>query len=147
MHIASHFRFRAGTNDQSVLLLGRGELLSLERLAGLGFQNAELVTLSACETAVGDADNGSEVEGLGTTVLQGGAYNVIASLWKIGDDSTARFMEILYQLMVRSSFTRAEALRRVQTAFIHAGRPGSDLPPDYAHPNRWAPFILMGNKQ
>ena len=69
IHIASHFQFTPGNIDNSVLLLGDGSRLSLKQIeTKLNFTGVELLTLSACETAVGDdtlAADGGEVEGLG----------------------------------------------------------------------------------
>jgi CHAT domain-containing protein len=89
VHIASHFRFSPGSMDESVLLLGDGSLLSLAQIKNkLNFNSVDLLTLSACETALGDdgvAHHGIEVEGLGAIVQQAGARAVLATLWPVAD--------------------------------------------------------------
>src|SRR5258706_8644367 len=77
LHVASHFVFKPGTETDSFLLLGDGGRLSLRdlRVAGFNFRGVELLTLSACETAVGGGSdaNGRGVEGLGGVAQQPGA--------------------------------------------------------------------------
>jgi CHAT domain-containing protein len=89
VHIATHFRFEPGNETQSFLLLGDGAHLNMAELktsANL-FGGVQLLTLSACNTGVGD---GTEVEGFGTLAQRQGAKAVIASLWPVMDDSTSR---------------------------------------------------------
>lgn len=147
LHIASHFRFSPAGEADSFLLLGDGSRLSLRdvRRRNLDFGAVDLVTLSACDTAMGGGrdDSGREVEGLGAMLQNQGAKGVLASLWPVADESTARLMWTFYS--ARSgpdgSLTKAEALRRAQLNFI--ARSGVDG--RLAHPFHWAPFILMGN--
>jgi CHAT domain-containing protein/tetratricopeptide (TPR) repeat protein len=145
IHIASHFEFTPGSIDKSVLLLGDGSLLSLKQIeTKLNFTGVELLTLSACETAVGDETftaDGDEVAGLGATAQRKGAMAVIATLWPVADESTATFMNALYRAHQVDHLDKAEALRHAQLALLHGA--SSSVP--YAHPFFWAPFILMGN--
>jgi CHAT domain-containing protein len=171
IHIASHFLFTPGSMDDSILLLGDGKTLSLAAIRDkLQFDRVELLTLSACQTAVGDSGaprHGVEVESLGAIAQQAGAKAVLASLWSVSDESTAALMRTLYKEEKEDHVTKAEALRRSQLALLHgtaapaatgaqrglsrvgesqgaAGvAPGSGAP--YAHPFYWAPFVLMGN--
>jgi CHAT domain-containing protein len=144
IHIASHFEFTPGSIDKSVLLLGDGSLLSLKQIeTKLNFTGVELLTLSACETAIGDdtlAADGDEVAGLGATAQRKGAMAVIATLWPVADESTATFMNALYRAHQVDHLDKAESLRQAQLALL---RGDSHIP--YAHPFYWAPFILMGN--
>jgi CHAT domain-containing protein/Tfp pilus assembly protein PilF len=171
IHIASHFVFIPGTEAQSFLLLGDGKQLSLAELrtGGWKFDSVDMMTLSACETALGGGqdENGREIEGFGALVQRQGAKGVLATLWPVADQSTAILMQTLYRLRQENSLTKAEALREAQLALItgkHAlptvTRNGSaihnamtadapDFTPDpnkpFAHPYYWAPFVLMGN--
>lgn len=167
VHIASHFVFRPGDPSESFLLLGDGGRLTLAEMAAAEFRfdQVDLVTLSACETALSGADGfGQEVEGLGTLLQGQGAAAVLATLWSVADASTAQFMQTLYALREQRGLSRAESVRDAQLALLRGGAeaPG-DLPargatrPDaradaradpsrpYAHPYYWAPFVLMGN--
>jgi CHAT domain-containing protein len=140
LHLATHFVFTPGTETDSFLLLGDGGRLSLREIreAGFNFRGVDLLTLSACETAVGGgADaNGREVEGLGALVQQRGARAVMATLWPVADESTGLLMQRFYQLRVGSRLSKAQALQQAQLELLHG---------KYAHPFFWAPFILMGN--
>jgi CHAT domain-containing protein len=138
VHVASHFVFNPAQGLRSHLLLGDGHELTLDRMRDLSFDflDIELMTLSACETAMGDGqENGSEFEGLGALVQQRGAKAVIASLWSVADDSTALLMTHLYKGKSEGQ-SKAAALRQAQMSFLATPR---------AHPYYWAAFILMGN--
>jgi CHAT domain-containing protein/uncharacterized protein HemY len=162
VHIASHFRFQPGNDTKSFLLLGDGGHLSLAELktsANL-FGGVQLLTLSACNTGVGD---GAEVEGFGTLAQRQGAKAVVASLWPVADDSTSLLMQEFYRIRQSSAgITKLEALREAQLELLRGetkadgGDNGNrgvrvekttplDAKPSYKHPYYWAPFFLMGN--
>jgi CHAT domain-containing protein len=172
IHIASHFQFTPGSMDDSFLLLGDGSHMTLAQIrTKLNFNNVDLLTLSACETAVGDdwvSHHGVEVEGLGAVAQQAGAKAVIATLWPVADESTARLMMALYQIHKQPNVDKADSLREAQVDLLkghaptptgedgHRGlarnkpepSPGNFKPnpnAPFAHPHYWAPFILMGN--
>lgn len=152
MHIASHFVFTPGTQKDSYLLLGNGDKLTLDKVRQkYRFDNLDLLTLSACDTAVGSLNmaNGREIEGFGALAQNQGAKGVIATLWPVNDESTGQFMQHFYQLYVQEHINKAQAMQQVQQAFIQAGqfdpKNPSEFPYYYAKPYYWAPFILMGN--
>jgi len=170
VHVASHFVFRPRTERDSFLLLGDGTRLNLGELrqGDYNFTAVDLLTLSACETAVGgQRADGKEVEGLGTLAQKQGAKGVIATRWKVADTSTGKFMQHFYRLR-QAGLTKADALRQAQLLLLYGEEransqapetprtvvslrrhPEGDFIPDpkapYAHPYYWAPFILMGN--
>ena len=138
VHIASHFVLNPAQGFSSHLLLGAGAPLTLDRLRdpSFDFRSVELITLSACETAVGGGSaNGREFEGFGAMVQQRGAKAVIASLWAVADHSTALLMTAFYRER-HSGLSKAVSLQRAQRALLGGL---------YAHPYYWAPFVLMGN--
>jgi len=168
IHIASHFKFQPGDIDTSFLLLGDGQELTLEMLdkKDLDLSHLDLLTLSACETAVSSKKgDGKELESFGVMAQNQGAKAVIASLWQVADDSTGLFMEHFYRIHNSSTeLTKVEALQKVQQMFIHKQitRTGATFPTrggnlnqqadvtkqrelSYTHPYYWAPFILIGN--
>lgn len=166
VHLATHFSFLPGTKNESFLMLGQGKRLSLADLDESDYHLAglDLLTLSACETALGASDaTGREVEGLGTLAQNNGARAVLATLWKVSDPSTAAFMGQFYRNRQEGGDTKVEALRKTQVAFIRGkvvdtrGAPGrgrgevlvdgpaESLREGWTHPYYWAPFILMGN--
>lgn len=153
VHIASHFKFNAdGNSNDSFLLLGNKELtkLTMAQIAAIPnfFAGVELLTLSACETAVGDQasrnqdDQGVEVESLGVLAQRKGASAVIASLWEVADFSTSKLMEKFYQChAAATAVSKAEALRQAQLDLLQNSNA------KYSHPFYWAPFVVIGNWQ
>lgn len=147
LHIASHFAMRPGNDSNSFLLLGDGTPLTLAQInetAALRFRGVELLTLSACSTALStegtfdvDSGTGVEVEGFGVLAQRKGAKAVIASLWDVNDSSTADLMTELYTNLATGDLNKAEALQAAQMSLIKSA--------DKNHPYYWAPFILMGN--
>jgi CHAT domain-containing protein len=172
VHIASHFVFNPGDDSQSYLLLagkdqdGTGFHLTVAEFRdnkNLALRHTDLLTLSACETGMsGNASNGREVDGLGTTAQLKGAKAVISTLWAVNDASTGRLMGDFYKRWAQGAgkVTKVEALRLAQLDLLQgkmtptgdvAGRgfdradQGQAAPKGYAHPYYWAPFVLMGN--
>jgi CHAT domain-containing protein/Tfp pilus assembly protein PilF len=167
LHMATHFVFRPGTVNESYLVLGEGKRLSLNelRLGNYPFLGLDLITLSACDTAMGmrNAD-GREMEGFATLAQRRGAASVIATLWPVADMSTAYLMVRFYDVVTRQGGAKAEALRRAQIDFIELGNDTDEGMLDFkalgledieddgsvsmkrlSHPYFWAPFILMGD--
>jgi len=102
--------------------------------------NARLVTLSACQTALGagamaDVPAGDEWVGFTSAFLRAGARDVLASLWPVEDDATATLMISFYQGF-RSGAPAADALALAQRAAIQD--------PARAEPFRWAGFVMTG---
>jgi CHAT domain-containing protein len=98
--------------------------------------HADLVVLSGCQTALGKDIRGEGLTGLVRGVMYAGAPRVVASLWKVSDDATARLMEKFYRAMLVRHLSPATALRAAQ---IEMARD-----PDYSHPRYWAPFTFQG---
>jgi CHAT domain-containing protein len=150
VHIASHFQFRPGTYAQSFLVLGDGARLSLQDIRDrrLRFANVDLLTLSACDTAMGGGadETGAEVEGFGALAQQQGAAAVLATLWPVADGSTSLFMQSVYsRRQADPSLSKAEALRQAQISFLRPPKGGGRTDPRHTHPFYWAPYVLMGN--
>jgi CHAT domain-containing protein/Tfp pilus assembly protein PilF len=99
--------------------------------------DADLVTLSACDTALGKEMGGEGLVGLTRAFQYAGARSVLASLWGVSDDSTARFMKRFYGYL-RDGKPKDEALRAAQIEQIRA-KTGS------SHPFYWAAFELFGD--
>ena len=95
--------------------------------------NASLVTLSACETALGEVTLGNEVVGLTRAFLFAGTPSVVSTLWKIDDESTAELMDEFYQNL--QTMTKVEALRKAQLSMIAKGKA----------PYYWSAFCLFGD--
>ncbi|MDF5737414.1 MULTISPECIES: CHAT domain-containing protein [unclassified Nostoc] len=96
----------------------------------------ELLTLTACETAVG---SDREALGLAGIAIQAGSQSAMASLWKIDDAATAQLIAKFYQSW-HSGLSKAKALQMTQIAWLQAHQQQLQ-----SHPGYWAPFILIGN--
>lgn len=148
-----------------LIVLGSGDRVTTREIRRWNITNTDLVVLSACETAVGEAELGSGIEilGFGYQMQRAGAKSAIASLWSVSDGGTQVLMNAFYAAL-NSGMTKAEALRVAQTALItsnfaavpgirgdatitvmntETGQPISSDQLD--HPYYWAPFILIGN--
>ncbi len=161
VHVASHFVFKPGTERDSFLVLGDGDRLTLEEFVAddYPFENVDLLTLSACDTALGgDSATGKEVEGFGALAQNKGASAVLATLWPVADATTAELMAEFYASRQIHGMSKAQALRAVQRAFIEGDetlvgrvqrargvRPETLENTRLSHPYYWAPFVLMGN--
>jgi CHAT domain-containing protein/tetratricopeptide (TPR) repeat protein len=99
--------------------------------------DAELVTLSACQSGLGRLARGEGIVGLSTAFFSAGARSLLTSLWKVLDEPTATLVERLHAHLRSGDLSRAEALRRAQLELIAAS-------PSHAHPFFWA-FTLMGD--
>lgn len=142
VHIASHFRFEAGDENLSFLLLGDGTKLTLKEIKDAPddlLKGVELLTLSACETAVQKArpSDGREIDGFAELAQRKGAKAVLASLWKVDDQSTSRLMAQFYGSRQSNKLTKAESLQKAQLSLL--------ADKQFSHPYYWAPFILIGN--
>jgi CHAT domain-containing protein/tetratricopeptide (TPR) repeat protein len=111
-------------------LLQAWEILSQVRL------RADLVVLSACETARGEGGYGDGLGRLIRTLQAAGAGAVVASQWQVADDSTKLLMEDFHRNL-RGGMTKDEALREAMKAV--------QATPGMAHPSYWAPFLLTGS--
>ena len=164
VHIASHFNLNPGDSTRSFLLLGDGNFLTVDEMKNnpkLSFRGVELLTLSACQTAVvGKDSSGKEIEGFGYVAQQRGAKAILATLWSVADESTQLLMSEFYRRRKEQpKLTKAAALQMAQQAMIagklkaaqtKGGRRDTsiaDAQPssDYSHPYHWSPFVLIGN--
>jgi CHAT domain-containing protein len=98
--------------------------------------DADLVTLSACETALGTELAGEGLIGLTRAFHYAGARSVLASLWSVADESTADLMASLYRHL-HAGLSKDEALRRAQLESIAT--------PARSAPFNWAAFTLTGD--
>ncbi len=98
--------------------------------------DADLVTLSACETALGAELAGEGLIGLTRAFHYAGARSVLASLWRVADDSTSELMKSVYGYL-KAGVTKDEALRRAQREAIKQ--------PKTSAPFHWAAFTLSGD--
>jgi CHAT domain-containing protein/Tfp pilus assembly protein PilF len=99
--------------------------------------DADLVTLSACETGLGRDAAGEGLIGLTRAFQYAGARSILASLWSVSDRSTAELMKRFYTLL-RAGHPKDLALQAAQREMVRAGGASS-------HPYHWAAFELIGD--
>jgi len=97
--------------------------------------NSDLVSLSACETGLGQFIRGEGIEGLNRAFFYAGASSVLMSLWAVHDQATSQFME-RYYFHLRSSNSIMDSLHRTKLEMID-----SDV---LSHPYYWAGFVVTG---
>lgn len=119
--------------------------------------DADLVVLSACETARGEPKAGEGVESLARAFLYSGARGLVASLWQVEDRAAALTMATFYAGWLEGNLPPAAALREAKLALrrnrVEPDRnrsrpispvPGRGMPTSAGHPYYWAPFIHIG---
>jgi CHAT domain-containing protein len=147
VHLATHGLFSSNP-QKNFIITGDGHTISIGELSTLLREpqtNTELLVLSACETATGDE---RAVLGLAGVAVRSGARSTLATLWSVGDASTAKLMSDFYQELKKPGTTKLNALRTVQLSLIDSlkAKPPFEqlktLPP---HPYYWAAYTLVGN--
>jgi len=123
-------------------------LLKLEDILKLSL-DADLVVLSACNTAAADGTGAEAVSGLGRGFFYAGARSVLATHWPVETVSARELVTHLFERYAKDpQLTRAQALRRAMLDLID-----TDVATDgqgravmaYAHPAFWAPYALYGD--
>ncbi len=144
LHLAAHGHFDAANPLNSGIQLapdkdGDTGLLTAGQVYGLRL-DADLVTLSACESGRLGLATGDEVMGLIRGFMYAGARSVVASLWKVDDAATAQLMELMYA-GIGKGMAKDEALQLAQSKLRQSESER------FKHPYYWAAFQLSGNSQ
>ncbi len=138
VHIASHGHF--GNDVDNTFLLAFDEKLTMNRVGQyVGLyrfreEPLDLITLSACETAVGDD---RAALGLAGVAVRAGARSALATLWHVNDPVSYELVVEFYQQLSSPGCSRAVALQRAQIKLMKQEQ--------YEHPGYWAPFLLINN--
>ncbi len=110
-----------------------GELTAYEiRNSDLG--SVKLVTLSACETGIGEIKNGEGVYGLQRAFQIAGAETIVMTLWKVDDFASERLMLSFYEKILDGEGVFA-AMKSAQL----------ELKEVYPEPYYWAPYVIIKN--
>jgi CHAT domain-containing protein len=125
-----------------------GGLLTLEELLTVRL-DADLVVLSACDTASGPIVRGEGVQSLANAFVEAGARSVIASLWKVADQDAAEIMKAFYRSHLDRGEAPSVALRRAKLEYrkshqLRGERPTRGPGAIAAHPCSWAAFVFVG---
>jgi CHAT domain-containing protein len=136
IHLAAHGEFDAiNPLFSAIKLAPSGETsgdLKVEDIFSLR-ANADLVTLSACQTGLAKIEGGGELIGLNRAFLYAGTHSILSSLWRVSDVSTAILVKHFYRNYLTE--TKAESLRKAQLL----------VKDYYPHPGYWAAFSLTGD--
>jgi CHAT domain-containing protein len=163
LHLATHGEFQPGPLGNSYIQFW-DQRLKLNQIRQLGLSNppVELLTLSACRTAVGDEQ--AEL-GFAGMAVQSGVKTVVASLWQVNDTATAALMTAFYDAL-KTAPTKAKALQQAQIKLARGkvtieqdrlrGLAFTEAPPvlevsaqpadqQLSHPYYWSAFTMVGN--
>ena len=102
--------------------------------------NADMVVLSACETALGKMYRGEGIISLARAFTYAGTKSIITTLWQVNDQSTQEVMVYFYQL-IKAGLSKDAALARAKVQYLETAVGKS------AHPYFWAGIIPIGDMQ
>jgi len=143
LHFATHGLINNSHPELSGLVLslvdasGRSQngFLRMNEIYGLKLR-ADLVVLSACETALGKDVRGEGLIGLTRAFMYAGSQSVIASVWRVPDRATSQLMTYFYEALLHDGLRPAAALRAAQLRIRNT--------PRWSAPYFWAGFVLEG---
>lgn len=149
IHLATHAVFSSDP-QKTFIIAGDRSMININTfnslLSSSNTKKPELIVLSACDTATGDE---RAILGLAGVAVRSGS-STLASLWSVGDASTAKLMSQFYHEFDKPGVKKAKALQKAQLSLIKSLRANSpvpelqQLPP---HPYYWAAYVLVGNWQ
>lgn len=141
LHVATHGLLDKDPEDFHLLFhpdsANDGQLF-LSELYSLNL-DAELVTLSACETGSGEWVNGESTNSLASGFAYAGCPSILMSLWQVNDQSTSELMVEFYGNLFEGK-NKAAALREAQMNYLEKLED-----PLYTHPYFWGGFVLLGD--
>jgi CHAT domain-containing protein len=147
IHIATHGLVNERRPEYSGLALsGRPEALSPDddgmlqtmEVNRMKLPRARLVVLSACQTLIGRNYRGEGMVGLARAFIASGTSLVVASLWNIDSQMTAKMMNDFHRYRTRSKLSTARAMREAQLDMLHQDAL------NYRRPYSWAGFMVVG---
>ncbi len=142
LHLATHAVFDDRAPEYSYLAFSpkkdEAYLLYVRDLYNLELK-ADLVTLSACESGIGELRHGEGFLSLARGFFYSGASSISSTLWKITDASSTKLMDGFYKNLSKGD-TKDLALQRSQIDFLNANRQNA-----LAHPYYWSGFVISGN--
>ncbi len=136
LHLATHGRIDPRDPSQSFLELAGEEKLGSDDIFALPLEETRLVTLSACNTALGRAEPTASVLSLAENFWVTGPASVVATLWAVDDQSTSVLMQEFYGGL-RRGLSKGQALAAAQQKVRQTS--------GYEHPYFWSGFVLMGD--
>ncbi|MEM9847491.1 MAG: CHAT domain-containing tetratricopeptide repeat protein [Bacteroidota bacterium] len=142
LHLASHAQMNDENANYSFISfaqleaqISKDQLLFVSELYNMKL-NAEMVVLSACETGVGELEEGEGIISLARAFSYAGAKSIVTSLWQVNDQYTGQLMLHFYENLAQD-FSKDKALHQAKQRMIEGGF--------QAHPYYWASFISIGD--
>ena len=143
LHLATHCLIDNQNPDRSSIVFSLGDtadkvedgFLQMREIFQLRL-NSDLVTLSSCQTGLGQFIKGEGIESLSRAFFYAGASSTLISLWAVHDQATSQFMERVYYHL-RSSHSIMDSLQKTKLEMIESGT--------LSHPYYWAGFVATGN--
>lgn len=136
VHFATHGEFAGDSSNMFLLawdgLLTINQLDKIIKVTRYKDEPLELLTLSACKTAVGDDQAALGMAGI---AIRAGAKSTVATLWEIDDKATSELIVEFYRQLKGRTISKSMALREAQIKIMTT----------YQHPYYWSPFLLIGN--
>lgn len=142
LHLATHAIFNDSTPEYSYLAFTNNtkneNLLYVKDLYNLEL-NADLVTLSTCDSGIGELKRGEGLISLARGFYFSGASSLASTLWKINDASSSQLMDNFYSNLA-SGLTKSKSLQAAKLEFINSNKHTA-----LSHPYYWSGFIISGN--
>jgi len=136
VHLATHGEF--GSIPEKTFLVTQNSLMTMNDLEGLikkrsGY-SIDLLTLSACQTAIGDS---RAAFGLAGIAVKAGANCAVATLWSVDDFASQKIFTSFYRNVFEKKYTKAKAMQQAQLKFFND--------PRLWQPVMWSAFLVIGN--
>ncbi|WP_273567977.1 CHAT domain-containing protein [Maribacter halichondriae] len=144
LHLATHAIFDDSTPEYSYLAFAQVDqpidesILFVADLYNLR-TDVDLVTLSACETGIGELKRGEGFLSLARGFFYSGAASIASTLWKVNDASSTQLMDSFYKNLAEGK-TKDQALQKAKKTFIKDNSQNA-----LAHPYYWSGFVISGN--
>ncbi len=145
MHLATHAV--ADNSDENLSYIaffptsnGQDHLLYAQEIYNLRLQNTGLVILSACETGAGQLVKGEGVLSLSRAFSYAGCPNIITSLWKADDFSTANLTSRIHHYL-DEGYSISKAVQQSKIDYLHDKK----INPRLKHPYYWSHLVFIGN--
>ena len=144
LHLSMHTTVGSDESNDLSLIFDENDVekgyLPLQQIYDLNL-DADLVTLSACKTGVGEELSGEGIRSIAHAFAYAGASTMVMALWDVPDYSSAKIMTAFYHYVAKG-VNKVEALRKAKIDFLQSAISGRQK-----HPKYWAGFVLVGDSE
>jgi hypothetical protein len=141
VHFSCHGSYNPLSGDESGVLLGYQSWLTPALIEG-GTTDADLITISACESAFDFVTAGNDMVGLDQAFLNMGAASVLGTLWPVDAEATEIFVKTFYENLTGVRGSKVKQMSKAHA--LQAAVAGLRSDSHFSHPFYWAPFKLTG---